>query len=294
MQGSFPEGFEPMLAKTADMAKLKFPMIVSQKIDGYRCLVLNGVAYSRNLKPIPNLHVQKKIAELNGLLDGHDGELIVGPIAAPDVFRVTSSGVSRVDGEPDFRLYAFDRFDPELKNMPYSERVELVNKEYALPYFHVKNIDELYDKEEEFTSQGYEGLMIRSLSGPYKYGRSGVKEGYLLKLKRFLDSEYKIIGFEERMHNANEATKDNLGHTKRSSHKANMIPMDTLGALVCELEDGQVFNVGTGFSDELRSEIWANRDLYLGRLAKVKYTDIGGKNLPRFPVYLGIREESDL
>jgi len=288
----FPNSFKPMLASAADTSKLVFPVICSRKLDGYRCLIHNGTAYSRNLKPIPNKYVQQRIGELKGLYDGHDGEIVVGPMNSPDVYRNTSSGVMSFDGEPDFLFWAFDRWD--MPKLPYSERLKHVQSSCALDWDEAHSIEDLMRLEEEYLKDGFEGLMIRSLSGPYKYGRSTAKECYLLKVKRFLDAEAKIIGFEERMHNANEATTDFLGHTKRSSHKDNMIPMGTLGALVCEMPNGAVFRVGTGFSDSERDEIWANRSKYLGQLAKYKSVDIGVKDLPRFPVFLGFRPVADL
>ena len=74
------------------------------------------------------------------------------------------------------------------------------------------------------------------------------------------------VGFDERLHNANEATVDALGHTERSSHKENMIPMDTLGALVVESDKFGVFQIGTGFDDSLRKWIWENRSDVWGNL----------------------------
>jgi DNA ligase-1 len=120
-----------------------------------------------------------------------------------------------------------------------------------------------------------------------------LKEGTLLKLKRFVDSEYEIVGFEERMHNGNEATKDELGNTKRSSHQENKVGRGDLGALVLRCDAG-TFNCGTGFTDAMRAEIWANRDGYLGKLAKVKSFLIGVKTLPRFPTFLGFRAPEDM
>lgn len=288
----FPEGFKPMLAGKADVNKLQFPLIVSKKIDGFRTLICNGTAYSRNLKPIPNKHVQSKIAEMNGLFDGCDGELIVGNMSDPDVFRNTSSGVMSFDGEPDFLFWAFDRWD--MSHLPYSERIKHIPSMCRLGYELINSLEDLVKKEEEYLAEGMEGLMVRSLSGKYKYGRSSVKESYLLKVKRFEDSEAKVVGFKERMHNANEATKDYLGHTKRSSHKENMHPMDTLGAITVELSDGQLLDIGSGFNDLERKEIWTYKDLYVGKLAKFRYTKIGMKDLPRFPTFLGWRDEADL
>ena len=56
-----------------------------------RCLIIDGVAYSRSLKPIGNKFIQSIIGkqEYNGL----DGELIVGNVYDKDVFQKTTSGV---------------------------------------------------------------------------------------------------------------------------------------------------------------------------------------------------------
>lgn len=287
-----PAGFKPMLASAADLSAVKFPAICSVKLDGVRCLIDNGVAYSRNLKPIANRFVQEWIKGLGGLFDGHDGELIVGNWTEKDVFQKTISGVMSEDGEPDFLFWGFDRWDMPTRG--YAARLKAVNEVCRLPFATVSSLEELMATEEKYVKEGFEGLMLRSLEGPYKNGRSTVREGYLLKVKRFSDAEAVIVGFQERMHNANEATTDNLGHTKRSSHKDNMIPMGTLGALIVQMPDGQTFKVGTGMDDLTRQEFWNNRESLLGKLVKYKYVEVGVKNLPRFPVYLGLRDANDL
>ena len=60
----------PMLAKQADLMQLQFPVCVTPKIDGLRCLVLDGVAYSRSLKPIRNKVIQAELGQLPSGLDG--------------------------------------------------------------------------------------------------------------------------------------------------------------------------------------------------------------------------------
>ena len=67
---------KPMLAVDADIENIKYPVLCSDKLDGIRCIILNGVAYSRSLKPIRNKYVQDLFGreEFNGL----DGELVVG------------------------------------------------------------------------------------------------------------------------------------------------------------------------------------------------------------------------
>ena len=58
--------------------------------------------------------------------------------------------------------------------------------------------------------------------------------------------------------------------------------------------DGVEFSCGSGLNDALRQEIWDNRTKYLGKLVKYKYMATGIKNLPRHPVFMGFRDESDL
>lgn len=285
--------FKPLLAHTIeDTSKLNYPVLVSCKLDGIRCVVIDGVALSRSLKPIRNAYVQKCIGhpEYNGL----DGELIVGDIFAEDCYRATSSGVMSEDGEPDFKYHVFDRTDMpnepfgyrfnSIPNLPYLEKVTHIaihNEEFLLTF------------ETHLLTKGAEGVMVRDPNGMYKQGRSTAREGILGKLKRFQDAEYKIVGFEERMHNANPATKNALGETERSTHQENLVPRGDLGSLILELVPGVTFNCGSGFNDAQRREMWDNRLDYLGKWAKIKSFAIGVKDLPRFPIFQGVRFEED-
>lgn len=283
--------FKPMLAVEAVLDKVMFPALVSAKLDGIRAIVIDGKVMSRNMKPIPNKYVRHLFGRRE--YQHLDGELIVGDPAAKDVYRQTSSGVMSVDGEPDVQFYLFDHItNPQL---PYQKRAPQRPRERApiLPQHLVLTMDDLLKTEQLMLDAGYEGLMIRHPDAPYKYGRSTVKEGWLLKLKRFQDAEATIVGFEERMHNGNEATTDELGRTKRSSHQAGKTGRGDLGALVCDY-NGVRFTIGTGFTDVERANIWAERDQYLGKLAKFKFFPVGVKEAPRFPVFLGFRDRRDL
>ena len=140
-----------------------------------------------------------------------------------------------------------------------------------------EQVDKLLQRELEL---GGEGLILRSPNGKYKYGRSTPKEQLSVKLKFFQQDEFEVMGFTERMHNANQAKINELGLQERSSHKDNLIPMNTLGRLILKYGDGS-FQMGTGFTDEQRQEIWDNRDKYLGKLASVRYMSVGLKDKPR-------------
>ena len=327
------ENFKPLLAATVDLDKVKFPCYVSPKLDGIRVLGMNGKAMTRSMKELPNRYIQSIFA--SGIYDGLDGEIIVGPANAPDVYRTTNSAVMSKVGEPDFTYHVFDRwdlqyitFDTRYKNLEVlccPPKAFALHRVALVPQVKVHDLAGLLEVEAHWLEAGYEGVMGRSIDGVYKYGRATMKEGILWKLKRFADHEYEVIGFEERMHNGNVATTNELGYTERSSHKAGMVPMGTLGALVLKHSAGD-FRCGTGFSEKQRAQIWADaigsRVSYLvpkhwdesdqcwkpasvatvypsgvpliGRMAKIKHFEIGVKDLPRFPVFLGFRAEEDM
>lgn len=292
--------FKPLLACNADLSKVRYPVYVSAKLDGIRSICINGVAMSRSMKPIPNRYIQEQFARYGDILEGLDGELIIGDPTAKNCYNASVSGVMSQDGEPDFTYHVFDRIGEH----GYWDRFINYenNRMYDYPYFirevsqeYIESEHELSLIEQEIVEKGYEGIMLRDPNGHYKQGRSTINEAILLKVKRFSDSEATIIGFEERMHNANEATTNELGRTQRSSHQENLIGRGDLGALVVKCADyPEPFRIGTGFDDETRSLIWDNRSEWLGKLIKFKHQKSGELNAPRFPVYLGLRSLDDI
>ena len=290
---------KPLLSCEVSLDKIRLPVFISTKLDGLRAVVIDSVVYSRSLKPIRNKYVQKLFGkpEYNGM----DGELVVGDVYAKDVFQKTTSGVMSAEGEPDVKFYVFDicnrpeetftarRFilHNKLKNLPSDSKVVMLQQHY---------VETLYDLQqylEDERIKGGEGLICRSPSGIYKYGRSTPKEQLSIKLKFFEVGEFEVIGFEERMHNTNEVTTNELGYKERSSCKENLIPMNTLGSLVLKYGDTE-FRCGTGFSDAQRKEIWENKESYLGKLASIRYMSVGQIMLPRIPSFHGFRDKDDM
>ncbi|USN14464.1 DNA ligase [Janthinobacterium phage vB_JliS-Donnerlittchen] len=293
--------FRPMLSATVEAVdRLHFPLLASVKLDGIRALVLGGVVVSRNLKPIPNRHVQALFGR--SMFEGLDGELMVGDPGEEDVFRRTSSGVMSTDGEPDVRFHVFDCMsDPGL---PFHRRLGLARDlaegfDRVEPVAHrvVASPAELDEFEAAALSAGYEGVMLRSADSPYKFGRGTLSKQDLMKLKRFEDAEARVVGFQELMHNSNEATTGLLGQTERGHSKEGMVGMGTLGALQVLGEGGKyggvAFNIGSGFDAATRASIWADRDAWIGRLVKFKFFPLGSKDAPRFPIFLGERHPDD-
>lgn len=282
--------FRPMLATDADLDKLRYSLLASPKLDGIRAVVRDGVVYSRSNKPIPNKYVQSLFSRY----EHYDGELIVGEPTAHDVYRQTTSGVMSADGEPDVRFFVFDHVSSI--SSPYRHRATKLSTAKHLVLHEQKEIfdlEQLLAYEQDCLDEGYEGLILRDPSAPYKMGRSTAREGYLLKLKRMKTDEATIVGFIEREHNGNVAAINELGQTKRSSHKANKSGRGDLGALVCRLGDVE-FNIGTGFTDTERADIWGNKDKYLGKLVSFNHFPIGSYDKPRHPSFKGLRNPIDL
>jgi DNA ligase-1 len=296
---------KPMLAyqkQIPDLAALRFPLLVSPKLDGVRAIKVANRLMSRNLKEIPNKFIQKAFETIPS---GIDGELVFGD-PTDDPYRATVSAVMSEDGEPDVTYYIFDACN---LTDPFTFRFELVKTLGGLammaglnvrvvPHVWVYDVEDLLKAEEEFVSQGYEGLMIRDPNGPYKFGRSTLKEGYLLKLKRFYDSEALVIGLYEKLHNTNEAKKNALGRTERSTCKAGMVGAGVLGGFdVRGLKGdfaGVEFKIGGKFKAAERKKFWKERESLIGKIAKYKYFPVGSKDKPRFPIFLGWRDPIDL
>lgn len=303
---------KPMLSGSLeDVSKLKFPVMASPKLDGIRCLMIDGKCVSRTFKPIPNNYIRTWM-EAN-IPTGMDGELISrNPDGTIRTFNEIQGDVMREEGEPNFEFQVFD-FITDSLSTPFSIRYANLCQKVAIlqkmnvsrlqvvNHIFIEDIDQLDIYEAQALAEGHEGIMVRSVSGPYKCGRSTEKEGTLLKVKRFMDSEAEIIGFEEQLENTNEAEKDAFGRTKRSKAQDGMVGKATLGKfLVKEIGNtpwtGSEFAIGTGegLTQALRQQIWDGREEFLGKIVTYKYQPHGVKDLPRLPIWKGFRDKRDM
>lgn len=136
--------------------------------------------------------------------------------------------------------------------------------------------DEGRDSLDEFNrraiADGYEGIMVKDPDAPYQ----GKRTVAWLKKKPVIVVTLEIVGFKP---------GDPDGKYR-----------DTLGALECNGEDEgrQIVSDVTGISDDLRNEIWQNRDRFRGMLVDViadKLTLRQGSSVYslRFPRVKGFR-----
>jgi DNA ligase-1 len=292
----------PMLAAKIkeDIEDLPYPLYASPKIDGIRALTINGKLYSRTLKPIPNKYTQQYFA---GLPEGLDGELVVGDPCDPNLMQQCMSGLMSFEGTPAVSFHLFDTFSNP--SYPYWRRLEIIQawqKSCGIPNLKIveqtliHTPETLLEYEAHQLRLGFEGVILRTPTSRYKFGRSTFREAYLLKLKRYTDGEAVVVGFEELEHNLNEQERDELGYAKRSHQQAGKVPGGVLGALLCQdLETGQDVRLGTGFTAAERLHIWENQSSYLGLCVTYKHFAVTGvKDKRRQPVFKCFRDLRDV
>ena len=289
--------FKPMAAATVEhFNQVRFPVLASPKIDGFRIVVRGGKAMTRNLLHFPNRHTQALFS--HPAIDGVDGELVVGSPFGEGVFSRTSSGVTSLEGTPKAVLYAFDVVDIPtfyaerlhalrqlLRTVPHHIPIKLVEQDL------LTTPAQLEAYIERQLAAGYEGVMLRDPDGMYKHGRSTLREHYLLKVKPFEDSEAIVLGVEEGVTNTNET--GNAG--RRRSLKSGLVPNGTLGGMyVRDVKSGVEFNLGCGTMRHTEAQaLWNDRAKLIGQLAKYKYQKIGTVEKPRQPIFLGWRHPVD-
>lgn len=220
-----------------------------------------------------------------------DGEMIrknIDNIPDNENFRLTTSIINSdnpTKTECEYVIFDFLPIDEFIKGeskLTFKSRLQqmqdlqlqidklgLKNIRVAPTYYegadHTK-IDEILKKVD---SEGYEGLMcIRDM--PYKTKR----HNGMLKCKTFKSCDIPIIGFEE-------------GEGKY---------VGTLGSVVARYKDNNTVNIGSGYTDEQRVNIWQNKDELIGRMIQVKYKEESkdkttGLLSLQFPIFEGIREE---
>lgn len=271
----------------AMLPSLAYPLVASPKYDGIRALSIGQQPISRHAKLLPNRDLQYAFKHMPPL----DGEVLV----PGDFNKVQSAIMSRDTCVADkFNYFVFDttelnwhtkRFDARMlrveelaKDAPPQVQIapmRICNSpaEVIAFYEEVLAYDHPWD---------YDGLILRAPSAPYKYGRSTLKQEWMLKMKPWDDAEGVIVGFEELMRNLDTSCK----------RKENMVPGGMLGKFVVQW-NGQEFNVGGGknLTVERRQHYWNNQAMYLGKKLTFKHLGLSEYGVPRHPNYKGIRLE---
>ena len=272
---------KPMLAQSYDKHKKKlvYPCYAQPKLDGIRCLARRQgdvvTLYSRQGKVLDLVpHINEALLEV--LNDGQcaDGELYTH---GWDFQKIISAIKKTNENTPGIQYHIYDLPNMQDRSMPFVKRYNsfargriitaadcLVSVDTPL----IRTEEALMRYEDKCCDEGYEGIMARNIQSEYLFG---YRSKDLLKVKRFLDAEYKIVDFTH----------------------GTSIELECC-IFICETPEGERFNVRPVGTHEERKVMYKNGASYVGKLLTVKYQELSNDNVPRFPVGLHIREDWDM
>lgn len=294
-KGFIPE-FNVMLAKKFEGKIDGNEFIVSQKLDGCRCVLIkeNGELkiFSRQGQSMEGLVEIEEEAKL--LLDNmvYDGELLAqnpDGLSSKELYSVTMKK-SRKDGVKTglefhcFDMLPVDEFKDGKSKLGCSERKKCVSVTIGNNFEYIKEVPTLYQGNDmsminklldEAIANQEEGVMVNTSNGKYECKRS--KE--ILKVKQFNEADVRVVDVIE-------------GGGKNTGK---------LGAITIEFEhEGNIHtcNLGSGFSDDERIVYFNDPELIVNKIVTIGYFEIsrnqqGGYGL-RFPTWKSvIRDDKD-
>lgn len=259
-----------LLLKQYDEKQVVAGWVMSEKLDGVRAYWDGKHLMSRQGKrfAVPDWFTQSfPPFEL-------DGELWLGR----EKFSETVSIVNQLEPHDGWKKLGYYIFEVPNQSGGLLERLSVLEdylERFPAPYLHVieqlpiHNNDQVKQHLQEVIDLGGEGLVVRNPHALYVVGRTD----QALKVKSKQDAECTVRGY----------TPGNGKYTGQ------------VGALLCSLTDGEfnqvsgdqrIIKIGSGLSD-------AERILppKIGALITFQYTGLTKTGLPRFPVFLRIRED---
>jgi len=279
--------FTPMLAQTYKEAKgFETPCLVQPKLDGVRAYFYQGKFRSRNHKEYYNMnHLIKNLLKIkiNVIFDGelynHDMTFqeLMKYVKLKEIKEIKDDKENMI---PEIKKYVkyhiFDCYFPDNPEMSFKDRyayLQSFQKELtkatvtAIKIVDVEEISEISELEamhDEYASQGYEGIMLRTPESPYEFKRSK----FLQKYKKFIDDEFEIIGFDKEV-------------------------QDKISLVIwkCKTKEGLEFNCRPKGTHEERAELYKNAKNYIGKNLTVVFQEYTDEGKPRFPVGKGFRED---
>lgn len=216
-----------------------------------------------------------------------DGEITIiddAGIPSKEAYKKAMK-ITRSDGDKHglkmkiFDILTYEEWINQKCEHTYDQRRLFLNNLgfcYQSPYFEL--LPELYRGSDtskvlklldEAIANQEEGVMINICDAPYEFGRTWS----LMKVKKMNTLDLEIVGFEE-------------GSGRLAG---------TLGAILVRYKNGNFVKVGSGFSDDLRDQIWENQATICGAICEISYfeetTNASGGISLRFPVFKDFRPD---
>ncbi len=274
-----------MLAKPeADLDHLKFPAIASLKKNGVRVVIMageNGLQIiTRGGHPLEGYAVPSRMIQdwdpapfADYVLDG---EAMVSTGWLQDTMTVLRR-LDTSEGDLDMTFHPFDCIPVEewgkSGTRPYRKRLmdlAQISKYLGLTPVSGKLVYSLSEVTEEFKrvkALGEEGLVCKPLDGPYEPKRSF----WWIKVKGFDPVDGQIIRVLE--------------------GKAGKKYDNNLGSIELQDESGCVYRAAFSGDDQVRKDLWEQREQLIGRWAHFKVLAKTRSGSGQNAVFLGLRDE---
>ena len=276
--------FLPMLASDYRKIKkeLKFSVDTQPKLDGNRCTAFwedNELKLMTRGGKFWNVaHISAEVAKFLPPGSVLDGELYIHKMPLQDISALAKKHREVGDGEYPtgsiaLEYWVYDGFHADCTSDPWWKRkhdLEKLFKKVKSKKIKMVETDTADNKTElkalldEYEKRGFEGAIIRKEEGPYQLGH---RSRDLLKWKKFLDKEFKIIGFKE-------AEGEDRGTV----------------VWVCETKEENEFTVRPKGTRAQRRKWFENAKEYMGQKLTVKFQAWTKDKIPQFPVGINIRE----
>lgn len=184
-------------------------------------------------------------------------------------FENISSITSQKTPHKDWKNLTYNIFEVPNQQGGLLKRLNVLKNYLAKhPNAYIKIIPQVTCKDKshlqkfyhEIIEQGGEGVVLRN--GDASYIAKRTKEA--LKLKPFEDAECKVVGYKK-------------GTGKYS---------EVIGSLICQLQNGNMLHIGSGLSDKQRAN-----PPKIGTIITFKYQGFTKNGIPRFPVFLHVRNQ---
>jgi len=310
---------KPQLAKDAIIEDVRFPCWVQPKIDGVRALNFTGRLTGRSLDEFEGFGISDYFSKPEFV--GLDGEMILGndPKSTERLCSMTTGAMGRfkdVTEMPDLHWWVFD--DLVQPSLAYYDRYSILAARvlqlnhpriHLVPHQTCYTMADLAWWTAHWASAGFEGTIIRNPDAPHKEGRATKKGQELWRVKPWSDAEILVTGITEGNQNANEAKKNSLGRTERSSSAAGMLPNGQVGSIqgtmLADFHDpltgklmfakGLPCTVGSGEMTVPEALYYfQNPGEIVGHIVKFQHMTHGVKDQPRFPSYISHRLPQDI
>lgn len=280
---------KPMLAKQYEKVTnqkiFDKTWMASRKLDGVRCLLYykdgeihtasrGGEHYDYSI-----VHIREYQPLLNFFKE-HPGVILDGEIFKRFKSLQQISGAARMEKnvyDCDWLEYwIFDCYVPDASAQDrYSFLINELNHKYGIMVYNNTDLDDCNDcvkileqvsinkwsnmeeLHDNYVSEGFEGLVIKDPTKPYK---PGGRSNDMIKIKKYKSSEFLVTGYELGLRGSEDMT------------------------FICETKDGIVFKAMPVGDRDVKAEYVENfEEKYKGHIAECTYFNLSDDGVPTQP-----------